>query len=301
MCYNLAAMKLKFIINPSAEKGVAERNWKRIKSFFEERGVAYSFDRMMTPGDGALLARKAVDEGFDTVVAVGGDGTASSVLNGLVGSEVTMGIIPVGVGNDFAKLIGVSRTNLQSACETILDGNTRQIDIGSINGKYFFNMVGIGFDGEAAERKAHTFKFIKGFWAYYVQVIPLLFMYRPKPVRIRMDGISMETSILFITIGNGRFSGGGFKLTPLAELDDGLFDVCLAHYPGLFSLLRHVNKVPKGKHIKLPFVFYFRTASINISSDVTLPAHIDGELASEKSYDIKILPRALKILVKKPG
>lgn len=284
-----------------AEKGVAEKNWRKIQNFFDERGIVYSFDKTLTPGDAALLARKAVEEGFDTIVSVGGDGTASEVINGLVGSDATFGIIPAGVGNDFAKNIGISRTNLQAACETILEGYTRKIDIGSVNGRYFLNMIGIGFDGEAAERKAKSFKFIKGFWAYYVQVIPLLFMYRPKPVKIKMDGVSMETSILFVTIGNGKYSGGGFKLTPLAEIDDGLFDVCLAHYPGLFDLLRHVNKVPKGKHIKLPFIFYFRTGSISLSSEIPLPAHIDGELSKEKSYDIKILPQALKILAKKPG
>ncbi len=298
MCYNLG-MKLKIILNPAAEKGVAgKKSWPKVKAFFDQKGIEYSLDKTLAPGDGTILAGKAVREGYDTIVSMGGDGTASEVINGLAGSEVKFGIIPCGVGNDFVKVVGLSRKNLVEACEAILAGNTRKVDLGSVNGRYFFNMIGIGFDGEVAERKAHSFRFIKGFWAYYAQVIPLLFMYRPKPVHIEMDGVTMVTSILFVTIGNGRFSGGGFKLTPLSVIDDGLFDICLAQYPGIFNLVRHVNKVPKGKHIKLPFVFYFRTNRIKITSDILLPAHIDGELANSKEFDIKILPRALNMIVK---
>jgi diacylglycerol kinase (ATP) len=160
-------------------------------------------------------------------------------------------------------------------------------------------MFGVGFDGEVAERKAHTFRFIKGFWAYYAQVIPLFFLYRPKPVHIEMNGVIMDTKILFLTVGNGRYSGGGFKLTPLAELDDGLFDVCLIHHPGLLGLFRHVSKVPKGKHLDLPFVFYFRTNEIKITSETLLPAHVDGEIIKEKEFNIKLIPQALNVIVKK--
>jgi len=299
LCYN-RGMRLKIILNPAAENGVAGKKcWPKVKAFLEQKGVEYSMDQTLAPGDGTIQTSRALKEGYDTIVSMGGDGTASEVINALVGSDVNFGIIPCGVGNDFVKVIGLSRKNIIDSVETILRGYTRKIDLGSVNGRYFFNMIGIGFDGEVAEKKARSYRFIKGFWAYYAQVIPLLFMYRPKPVHIEMNGVTMDTTILFLTVGNGRYSGGGFKLTPLSEIDDGLFDVCLVHYPGLFNLFRHVNKVPKGKHIKLPFVFYLRTDRIKITSEVMLPAHIDGEVARSREFDIRMIPRSLNVIVKR--
>ena len=294
-------MKLKFIINPVAENGTAGKGtWPKIKNFFETRNVPFSMEKTLAPGDGTLLAKKAVEEGFATIIAVGGDGTASEVVNGIVGSDVTFGIIPCGEGNDFAKVIGLSRMNLKASCETILDGFIKKIDIGIVNGRHFYNMVGIGIDAEVAELKEKTFNFLHGFYAYLALTIPMLFLYKPKRLKIKFDGASMESNVLWIVIGNGKYSGGGFKFTPLAKIDDGLFDVCLAQYPGIWYMIRHFSKIPKGRHIHLPVVFNFKVSEINIASDITITAHVDGEIIKERNFNIKILPRALKMIVKKP-
>jgi len=294
-------MRLKIILNPAAEKGDAEKAiWPRAEKYFKERKIAYDLDRTFVPGHGTILAKKAVEDGFDTIVSVGGDGSASDIVNGIVGSGVTFGIIPAGVGNDFVKMIGLSIKNTEEACNTILEGHTKKVDLGVVNEKYFLNMVGIGFDGEVAEAKTRSAKYVRGFYAYLIQIFPLLFTYQPKQVRIQMDGITIDASILLLTIGNGRYSGGGFKMTPKAEIDDGLLDICLVNYPGKLNVLLNISKVPKGEHLSLPFTTYFRAKELTVESENQMVAHVDGEVVKEHKFHLKILPQALKLLVKKP-
>jgi YegS/Rv2252/BmrU family lipid kinase len=290
-------MKRKLIFNPAAGKGKAALVWPKIKQIFDASKVNYDFVTTTKRGDGTPLATAAVQAGYDTIVAVGGDGLANEVLNG-IGEKTTFGIIPCGEGNDFLKMFGQTFADVEANCQAIINGKTRKIDIGVINGRLFLNMIGIGFDGEVAERKAQTSKYLSGFYAYLVQIFPLLLTYKPKTVQIKMNGVQLKADILLLTIGNGRYSGGGFKLTPEAELDDGLFDVCLSKYPGRFTVLTSIAKVPKGEHTKLPFATMFRTATIDISSDQPLAAHVDGEILKECCYQIKILPLRLNIIIK---
>lgn len=293
-------MTIKLILNPAAINGKAEKvYWPRINKFFQERKIPFEMERTTGAGEATLLSKGAVEQGFKTIVAVGGDGTAHEGLNGLAGSQVNFGVIPCGVGNDFVKMLGLSINNLEAACQVVADGFTKKIDVGLVNGKYFLNMVGIGFDGEVAERKAKTPAFIHGFYAYLIQILPVLFFYQPKHVKIKINGVSLEADILLLTIGNGRYSGGGFKLTPQAELDDGLLDICLSKYPGRLSVLWSIPKVPKGEHVNLSFATMFRATEISVSSEVSLAAHIDGEVVREKTYAIKLLPKFLNLLVKK--
>lgn len=293
-------MTIKFILNPEAFQGKAEKVfWPRIEKYFNDRAIPFEMEKTSKAGHAASISKRAVETGFKTIVSVGGDGTAHDVLNGIVGTEAAMGIIPCGVGNDFVKMLGLSINNLEAACQVVADGYTKKIDIGMVNGKYFLNMVGIGFDGEVAERKAKTPKYIHGFYAYLIQIFPVLFFYQPKHVKIRMNGVSLEADILLLTIGNGRYSGGGFKLTPQAELDDGLLDICLSKYPGRLTVLRSISKVPKGEHVNLSFATMFRATEISVVSETPLAAHVDGEVVREKEYNIQLLPKVLNLLVKK--
>ena len=287
-------------MNPAAEKGDCESTiWPCVEKHFKERNITYDLERTSFPGHGTILAKKAVEDGFDTIVSVGGDGSANEIINGIAGSNVTFGIIPAGVGNDFVKMIGLSVKNTEEACNTILEGYTKKIDIGLVNEKYFLNMVGIGFDGEVAEAKAKSPKYFRGFYAYLIQLLLLALTYKPKNIKIKIDGVSIEANMLALSIGNGRYAGGGFKLTPDAEIDDGLFDICLIKYPGVLGIFWNTPKVPTGEHIHLPITTMFKANEITVSSDSLLTAHVDGEVVKEKTFHLKILPQALRLLVKK--
>lgn len=290
-------MKLKLILNPAS--GKAKRCWPVIEKFFEEKNIPFDLDRTSGPGQGTLLAKKAVEAGFDAIVSVGGDGLASEIANGIVGSEATLGVIPCGEANDFPKMLGITEKNVEEACRIVAEGFTRKIDVGMINGRYFLNVVGIGYDGEVTEQKAKIKKHAGGFFGYFIQAILTTLTYKPKLVKIKMDGVTFEASILLLTIGNGRFCGGGFLLTPNAEIDDGLLDVCLIKYPGKLWVLWDLPKVPKGKHVGRLHTTVFRTREIEVSSEDLLIIHIDGEIAKGHEFKIKVLPQKLKVLVKK--
>jgi YegS/Rv2252/BmrU family lipid kinase len=292
-------MKLKLILDPISGRGKAVKAWPIIQKFFNDRKIIYDLVKTEYPGHGISLAKKAVAAGFDTIISIGGDGSTNEVTNGIIGSQATLGIIPCGDANDFPKMLGISEKNIAEACQVIAEGFSKSIDVGIINGRYFLNVVGIGIDGEISEQKAKLRKYLHGFLGYLAQTIPILLTYRPKKVKIKYNGSSLDASILSISIGNGRFCGGGFQFTPNAEITDGLLDICLTNYPGKLRSLWDLPKVPKGKHTTLPYISMLRAREISISSDVLLAAHIDGEVAKEKEYQIKILPKKLKVLAKK--
>jgi YegS/Rv2252/BmrU family lipid kinase len=290
-------MKLKLILNPASAK--SKECWPEIQKILEGRKIIYDLDRTEGPGHATLLAKKAVQSGFDTIISVGGDGLSNEIANGMIGSDATFGVIPCGEADDFPKMLGLSKKRLEEACQVIIEGFTRKIDVGMVNGRYFLNVVGIGYDGEINERKALTKKYLHGFFGYLIQTILVLLTYKPKPIKIKIDGITLETSIFLLCIGNGRCCGGGFLLTPAAVIDDELLDICLIKYPGKLRTILDIPKVPKGDHVKLSYVTVFKAREINISSEATLTSHIDGEIAKAKEYQIKILPKKLKVLAKK--
>ena len=161
------------------------------------------------------------------------------------------------------------------------------------------NMAGFGFDGEVCEHKMNYRGILKGFAEYLRLVIPLIFTYQAKKSEIKINDLSINTNLLFMAVGNGKYSGGGFKETPNAIIDDGLFDVCLAQHPGKLKVLLNLPKVPAGKHLKLSFVKNFKTKEVSIKSDSLLVAHLDGEVVKSKEFKIRILPKALKLLTTK--
>ncbi len=293
-------MKVKFLLNPAAGKDICEKYWPRVKTFFDDKKIFYDLEKTTGPNQAAGLAKKAVESGFDTIVSIGGDGFTNEIVNGVIGSEAALGLIPCGDANDFPKMFGISKKNVEEACSIIAEGFTRKVDLGSVNERYFLNVVGIGCDGEITEQKAKIKKRFVGFFGYFIQAIVTTLTYKPKLVKIKMDGVTFEASILLLTIGNGRCCGGGFLLTPAAVIDDGVFDICLIKWPGKLWTLWDLPKVPKGKHVGKLHTIIFRAKEIDVSSEELLTAHIDGEVTKANKFRIKILPQALKVLAKNP-
>ncbi len=290
-------MKLKLILNPASAK--SKECWPEIQKILEGRKIIYDLDRTEGPGHATLLAKKAIQSGFDTIISVGGDGLSNEIANGMIGSDATFGVIPCGEADDFPKMLGLSKKRLEEACQVIIEGFTRKIDVGMVNGRYFLNVVGIGIDGEINERKAQAKKYLRGFLGYYVQTLLAFVDYKPKKVKIKMNGARLETNLFLMSTGNGRYCGGGFLFTPDAKMDDGLFDICLIKYPGKLRAFWDLPKIPKGEIEKLSYATIFKANEIDISSHDLLIAHIDGEVAKANEFKIKILPRKLKVLAKK--
>jgi diacylglycerol kinase family enzyme len=160
--------------------------------------------------------------------------------------------------------------------------------------------MGIGIDGEIGELKASAPKIFHGYYAYLYAAFPTILLFKPKKVKIKLDGKLISETVSLVTIGNGRWSGGAFQLTPDAEIDDGVFDVCVVRYTGKLKMLRDMAEVIQGQHIFLPYVKIFKAKTVEVSSKNVMTAHLDGEIMKSDNFNIKIIPKALKVLIRKP-
>lgn len=290
------------ICNPAAGRGRTSRHLPEIRHTFQSLGVTTEVWQTRAALEATDIAQQAAHDGFGMVIAVGGDGTLNEVANGLVqataqGAISTLGIIPLGTGNDFIKSLGVF-SDWRAACAQIAQGQTRQIDVGRINERIFINTAGIGFDAQVGI-EAQKIKWLRGQSVYVAALARnMLLSYQTPKVTIQCDDLELEQSITLVTIGNGRCSGGGFWLTPNAEIDDGLLDVCIVHALSKAKILALVPRVMKGAHIEHEAVRMVRTRRLVVTSEVPLPVHVDGEILHTDCHqiEVEILPSRLTMV-----
>lgn len=291
------------MFNPAAGKGRALRDRDAIRTALEKAGATGTFVSTERAGHGITLAEEAARDGAEAVVAIGGDGTVNEVVNGLLrvpeGRRPAFGVVPDGTGNDFGFLLGLRPGDLDGASRVIAAGATRVLDAGDVNGHFFANSVGLGFDGEVAATAASV-RYLKGFPAYLWSVFAVLARWENFELTMTADGRTISGRALLAAVANGPRSGGGFLLAPGAKPDDGVFDVCRLGDLGKLEALRHLPKALDGSHTGLPWVTILRAREVVLASDRPLTAHVDGNLATGVAHPeplrIRILPRALRVL-----
>jgi len=299
--------RIKVIVNPIAGRGLAGRLLPRLHQQLVAHTLDYDLVCTEEPGHAAVLAEQALSEGFETIVAVGGDGTAHEVVNGMLtyskGREVgTMTAIPVGSGSDFANMLGMP-AQLDQACARLVRGRTRWVDVGTVTDSqerstYFDNTVGIGFDG-VVTLEALRVKHLRGMALYLPVVLKTVFVsMKPPRVVIRYNDQRLEQTALMITVCIGKREGGGFIIAPEARNDDGLFDVCVAANVPKLQVLGLVPHFMAGTHVDKKPVTMLRTDRLTVSSEDDLIAHMDGEMlcTAEHFLEFKILPRCLRVI-----
>jgi diacylglycerol kinase (ATP) len=289
--------RYKIIANPAAGRGHSVAQLSRVAEAFKKRNAAFDLELTTGPGQAAEIARRSLAN-FDVIVAAGGDGTVNDILPGMVRTGKPLGIIPTGSGNDLIKSLGIPK-DIEQAVGTVLAGRTRIIDAGKINGRYFANGAGIGFDAAVNRETYRTDRPGRGLRRYLCALVGMLGRFDPAPVRISFNGTTIEQEIFLMTIGNGAIVGGGFKLTPRAQIDDGLLDVTIVRPLRVPVLLWHLPKVflgtidRAGKCARLE-----RTQRLRVECPVPLPVHVDGEMfeATGTTYEIEIVPGALTVI-----
>lgn len=269
----------------------------RIQEYCRAQG--WTFDTVVTkgPGEAVELARRAARD-FEVVVAVGGDGTVNEVATGILGTRAVLGIIPSGSGNDFALTIGLDK-HIEKNLDVLKRAHTRVVDIGQVNAtKYFINGIGVGFDGEVAGRVRTFLRYAHGYWAYVLAVLRTLLTFRFRDVRIAIDGYDVfRGPLLLVATCNGTRYGGGFRVAPMAKIDDGHFDICLVERTGRWYALRNLPKFTRGKHLSMPEVHMHTGHEVVIESTEPLSAHVDGELLPPgRTFNIRIVPKHLTII-----
>jgi YegS/Rv2252/BmrU family lipid kinase len=291
------------VFNPVAGKGRALRDRDAIRAALEKAGATGTFVSTERAGHGIALAEDAARDGAEAVVAIGGDGTVNEVVNGLLrvpeDRRPAFGVVPDGTGNDYGFLLGLRPGDLDGAARVIAAGATRVLDAGEVNGRFFANSVGLGFDGAVAARAAEV-RYLKGFPAYLWSVFAVLASWENFHLTMTADGRSISGRAFLAAVANGPRSGGGFLLAPDSKPDDGVFDVCRLGDLGKLEALRHLPKALDGSHVGLPWATILRAREVVLASDRPLTAHVDGNLATGVAHPdplrIRILPRALRVL-----
>ncbi len=288
--------KYKLIANPAAGRGRSSKLIASIAETFRKKNAAFDLDFTKGPGDAARIARESGGE-FDAIVVIGGDGSINDILPGMLFSERPLGIVPAGSGNDFVKTLNISG-GLERAVDIILQGETRVVDVGKINERFFANGIGIGFDA-AVNRASYAINHSKrGLLLYICAFARTVGKYDPVMLKITLNGKTFDQDTFLLTVGNGTTVGGGFRLTPYARIDDALLDVTIVRPLSLPVLFWHLPKIFLGTIKKVKYAALHRTDRLCVETTVPVPVHLDGEIytGSAIRFDIEIVPRALTVI-----
>jgi YegS/Rv2252/BmrU family lipid kinase len=295
------------IYNPTAgPRGELRRDLERVVAYLKERGWRVAIRATRQPGDATELARVAVAARCKAVLVGGGDGTVHEVVNGLVGSETAMGVLPVGTGNVWAKEIGLPTLGftqpdrLLAAARMLVDGEVRWVDVGRAGERYFLNSAGVGIDATVVaqmEPRTRTAKKLGGVLPYLVAGLSIARDFRGARSTIVVDGRAVHTTMLLVVVSNIQLYGGVVKMTPEARLDDGLLDVRIFRGMGPAWVFRHVAGVFTHRHLRDPMVSHYQGRDIAIYTAVPFPVQLDGEPVGMTPLSIEVVPRSLRVLV----
>lgn len=286
-----------FIINPVAGGGKAKKLLPVIDKYMVKTGKIYDIVLTSRPKEATIISKQAIEKGYTTIVAVGGDGTINEVAIGILESgKGTLGIIPSGTGNDLARTLNIPFDPIE-AMDIIIKGNKKQIDIGFVNNNPFLNIASIGLDSEVVKNTEKIKIRIRSRIAYVIGVLSTLFNFKDKRVQLEIDDVSMDKNIFLIAVGNGKYYGGGLKILPMAIAEDGYFHVCVINKASKIKLLFLFPSIFKGKHIKFrKDVEIFKAKKIKIVTEEKTYLNIDGEIYdNEKETLFKVGDKRLTV------
>ena len=287
--------KVLVILNPAAKSDRARALKEKIKALSPRILVRMT----SAAGDARVMAHKALEEGFGTIVAAGGDGTVNEIAGGIAGSDVRFGILPVGTMNVFASELGIPQNNLPAAWRVIEDGLLRELDLPMANFTPFVQLAGIGLDAEVVRLTTPESKKSLGPVSYLLTLAQVAAVSPPTVVLDPVDSRRREGS--FVLVGNGRLYGGPFVLFKNARPDDGLLDVLVFKNQSHWDVVRYFQAIAFGSHADLPDVEYFQTKSMNVHSSASVPVELDGELADALPCKFGFFPKKFFVIAPPPG
>jgi YegS/Rv2252/BmrU family lipid kinase len=276
------------ILNPAARSERARALIEKIARLARNMEVRTTSAR----GEARALAAAAVREGFQTVVAAGGDGTVNEVVNGIAESDAALGILPVGTMNVFATELGLPSNRLEACWDLIGSGNTREIDLPRADGHFFVQLGGIGLDAQVVQETSWDMKRSLGPLSYLISIAQIA---ARKPPKLLVQSGDRTREGSFVLVGNGRFYGGPFVIFNNAKIDDGLLDVLIFKNIGYLDIVRYLHGIIFGTHITLPDVEYFQAPSLAVSSRDETPVEVDGEVIGSLPATFGFSPKKLRV------
>ncbi len=301
--------KVKLILNPMADMGAAWNVARDLRPIANEYEGKLDWSGTVYPGHAIELAKQAGEDGYDLVVALGGDGTVHEVVNGLMQVEAekrpAMGVVPIGSGNDFAFACGIP-TNPKEAMALALNGETAPVDLGLMtdeNGRreYIDNTLGIGFDAIVTIR-SHKLPIVRGFLMYLTAVIQTILLNATAvQMKIESEEKSWEKEIFMLVLANGPREGGGFMMTPRSKNNDGVLEYMIADNVSRLMQFRLLPEFIKGTQESFKEVEIGQFKKLSLKSDAPLYIHIDGEIYTSFGSDLRgisveLAPNALQVV-----
>lgn len=286
-------MRYFFIVNPAAGNGRAKHVWNQLHDILLANHIDFGYALTTEPKDATAMAADIASAGYDSIVAVGGDGTLHEIVAG-VPPHTVLGVIPAGTGNDFARMVGMPMQPA-AAWQALQNAEQVAIDCGLVNGHPFLNIAGLGFDAQVAQHMQHRKFGARGMWSYLLAVVRVLFSFKSPHITVEIDKKQFDYNVLLLAVGNGTYLGGGMRMCPNADIHDGLLDVCIIENVNRLQILYHLPKILRGTHIHHQKVHYTKARHIKVSGD-TVPFHADGELIGHVPVEFSIKPKHLYLL-----
>jgi len=298
------------IVNPNAGNGKGKKDWELISSLLKNEEIPFSVKFTERKGHAIEIAGESIISGFRKIITIGGDGTLNEVVNGVFTnhvcppSDITLGLIPVGTGNDWGRMLGIP-LDYAKAVKIIREDKRMLHDIGMIsfyNGtekkeRYFINIAGLGFESVVVSKTnfqkdhGHGGKLI-----YFYNLITSLISYKNTEAEIIIDGEVRHANVFSVNIGNGRYCGGGMRQTPHALPDDGLLDVTIINGMGKFEIIRNLKILYDGSILDHPKVQGYKCKNVKVSSDSIIYTEADGESLGHTPAEFNILPSVINII-----
>ncbi len=300
----MSPLRARIIVNPTSGAKSAQRKWPRIKALLEEIGLSFDSKLTQRPMQAAELAREAVNQGYELVVAVGGDGTVNEIVNGLIGhdgrAEADFGVICTGTANDFARNLDLPR-DLEENCRLMISPKRREVDVGVVEcvkegearQRFFVNVAGAGFDADLMEEARKTILPLGPKGPYVGAFLKMAPTYDPKDFVLDFESRQESRRAYTVLVSNGKY-GGSIPFNPEADLSDGQFEVIALDLPTFLGCLAETYfPLPEG----YPKVDYVRVNSVRMDSRQRLSVQADGEVLGELPARFRVLPRALRVVV----
>jgi YegS/Rv2252/BmrU family lipid kinase len=298
------------IVNPNAGRGKGAKDWKLISSLLAKYELSCKACFTEARRHAILLANEGIKDGFRKIIVVGGDGTMNEAVNGAFAQKVcpttnlTLGMITVGTGNDWGKLFGIPM-QYEAAIRILRESKTRLQDAGIVyyyhgtsrQKRYFINIAGLGFDAVVVKRtNLQKERGHKGKALYFINLLRSLLLYRHTHVMVEIDGKVIRDDVFTISIGIGKFSGGGMMQTPHAIPDDGLFDITVIKKIRKGDIIMSLKRLYDGSILEHPKIEGFKGKDILIDSDPLIHVEADGESLGHSPIEFRILPQSINIV-----
>jgi YegS/Rv2252/BmrU family lipid kinase len=290
---DIEGMPLTLLVNPASAGGKTLKLLPAVEQALDARRADFRVQRTKGLEHGAEQALLAIEAG-ELPVVMSGDGLLGAVGGAMAGSETPLGIVPGGRGNDLARVLGVPN-DPEQAVATLFGGHSRRIDVGEANGKRFLGIVSVGFDSEC-NRRANEVKLIRSNLVYVYSLFRTLVGWKPARFTIRVDRERTRLSGYSVSVANNSTFGGGMRIAPGADLEDGLFDIVAIGEVGKLRFLANLPKVFKGTHVNGDEVRVFRASHLELSASKSFPVYADGEHLTDLPASLRVLPRALSVL-----